>query len=426
MAYADLFGALDGLFRIPTEVIRLENNGLIGCLQGIGKRVRVNAHAHGIGSRFQNGDDAGAVDAGAQAFERRGDGRGMMGEIVVEGDPVDARAHFQTAPDVLERTQCGRGFFGIYARVVGCGDGGKRVHHIVPAGQVPFHDATGLASMVQLESAAVGCQQIGAPNGVLGAFFQSRFLDRSPAAHLQDFAEGFVRLRSDDETVSRDAAYQMVKLPLNRGQVGKNVGVVEFQIIENRRARTVMDELGAFVEKRGVVLVGFDDEESAVAQPRGQAEVERNASDQKTGLESRAFENPGQHARCGGFAVRSGYGQHPGVLQHVAVKPLRTRRVGDPPIEHRFYFRIAAGDGIAYDDQIRRRVQIRRAVTGHERDTLLFELGAHGGINVLVGAGYLMAHLFGHDRQTAHECPADAQNVNVHCPVLLSFWSVIS
>jgi hypothetical protein len=55
-----------------------------------------------------------------------------------------------------------------------------------------------------------------------------------------------------------------MELALDGRQVIEDVGVVELQIVQNGRARTVVDELAALVEKGRVVFVGFDDEERAV------------------------------------------------------------------------------------------------------------------------------------------------------------------
>ena len=53
----------------------------------------------------------------------------------------------------------------------------------------------------------------------------------------------------------------MMELRLDRGEVGKDVGVVELEVVEHRGARPVVHELRALVEERRVVLVGLDHEE---------------------------------------------------------------------------------------------------------------------------------------------------------------------
>ncbi len=50
----------------------------------------------------------------------------------------------------------------------------------------------------------------------------------------------------------------MMELGLDGAQVGKDVGMIELEVVEDCRARTVMDELRALVAEGGVVLVGLD------------------------------------------------------------------------------------------------------------------------------------------------------------------------
>ena len=121
----------------------------------------------------------------------------------------------------------------------------------------------------------------------------------------------------------RHGAHQVMELALDRGEVGEDVGVVELEVVEDRGARPVVDELRALVEERGVVLVGLDHEERAVAEPRRHAEVQRHAADQEAGLEPGVLEDPGEHRRRRRLAVRAGDGEHPAAVQHVLGEPLR-------------------------------------------------------------------------------------------------------
>ena len=52
-----------------------------------------------------------------------------------------------------------------------------------------------------------------------------------------------------------------------------DIGVVELDVVDDQRARPVVDELGALVEERRVVLVGLDDEILRAAEPRRDAEI---------------------------------------------------------------------------------------------------------------------------------------------------------
>ena len=72
--------------------------------------------------------------------------------------------------------------------------------------------------------------------------------------------------------VRRHHAHEMMELRLDRREIGEDVGVIVFEIVEDRGARPVVDELRALVEERRVVLVGLDDEERAVGEARRHAE----------------------------------------------------------------------------------------------------------------------------------------------------------
>ena len=95
----------------------------------------------------------------------------------------------------------------------------------------------------------------------LPALFGTEFFHRRPAAFVQSVLQALLLSVADDEAFRRHGAYQMMELGLNGAQISKNVGVVEFQIVQNGGTRTVVYKFGAFIEKGGVVFVGFDDEE---------------------------------------------------------------------------------------------------------------------------------------------------------------------
>src|SRR3546814_4925964 len=60
---------------------------------------------------------------------------------------------------------------------------------------------------------------------------------------------------------ARYSAHQMMELGLDGLEIGEDIGVVEFEVIEDGGARPVMHEFGALVEECRVVFVGFDNEE---------------------------------------------------------------------------------------------------------------------------------------------------------------------
>ncbi|MNN19192.1 hypothetical protein D3C81_1324250 [compost metagenome] len=287
--------------------------------------------------------------------------------------------------------------------------GGQGVGDVVLAGQLPLDGALLRAVEQHGEARAVFAEQARLPlaAGAGG-------LHRGPAAHLQHPLEGGFRRGVDDQALAGDGAHQMVELPLDGRQIREDVGVVVFKVVEDRRARAVVDELAALVEEGAVVLVGLDHEKRRAAEARGHREVLRHAADQKARAHPGVFQHPGQHAAGGGLAVGAGHRQHPAALQHVVGQPLRAADVGQAGVEYMLHRRVAARQGVADHHQVRRRLQLRRVVALGQLDALGLQLGAHRRIDVGVGAGDAVAEFLGQHRQRAHEGAADAENVDMH------------
>ena len=206
-----------------------------------------------------------------------------------------------------------------------------------------------------------------------------------------------------------------MELPDDRVDVRVDIGVVELDVVDDQRARPVVHELGALVEERRVVLVGLDDEVLRAAEPRRDAEVARDAADQESGLQARVLENPREHARRRGLAVRSGHREHPFVAQHVLGEPLRPRRIGAAGVQQRFDDGFAARQRIADDDALDAGID-RRLVALDELDAEARELRAHRRVDVLIGARDVVAGFFRDGRDAAHERAADAEDMDAHQP----------
>ena len=76
--------------------------------------------------------------------------------------------------------------------------------------------------------------------------------------------------------------------------------------------------------------------------------------------------------------------------------------------------RIAARQGVADDDQVGRGVEVRRIITFAQRDALGLELRAHGRIDLGVRTGHAVPERTRQHGHTAHERPADTENMNTH------------
>src|SRR5690606_37333397 len=235
-----------------------------------------------------------------------------------------------------------------------------------------------------------------------------------PAAALQHALEGRLLAVDDNAARTRDGSHQMVKLRLDRRKIGEDVRMVEFEVVEDGGARPVVHELRTLVEKGGVVLVGLDHKECGGCVTSGDTEVLRYAADQKTGGAAGVFQDPGQHGGGGSLAVRPRDGEYPLTGQHMLCEPLRPGDVWIAAIENGFHERIAAGDDVADHPQVRTQIELLRAKPADDVDALLFELFAHGRIDVGVAAGHAMTRRLGKRRDTAHEGAADAEYVDMH------------
>ena len=156
----------------------------------------------------------------------------------------------------------------------------------------------------------------------LGRTVAAEARDIAPAALRQDPGQAVFVGIDHHPTAGGHGTHQVMKLPLDGCQVVKNIGMVEFEVVEHGSARPVMHELAALVEESRVVLVRFDDEKGCrtsyfacclaarcitvtCAEACRHVEIEGHATHQKPGRTTCKLKNPGQHRRCRGLAVRA-------------------------------------------------------------------------------------------------------------------------
>src|SRR5690606_15106329 len=102
--------------------------------------------------------------------------------------------------------------------------------------------------------------------------------------HLQGIIQVAVQGRSNDQALRRYGTHKVVELTLDGFHVFENVGVVEFQVIQNQGIRAVVDKLGALVKERAVVLIRLDHKEITAAQPGRHRKVLGHTAYQVTGI----------------------------------------------------------------------------------------------------------------------------------------------
>ena len=84
---------------------------------------------------------------------------------------------------------------------------------------------------------------------------------RRPAAARDRLFHGDIRGGFNDQTIIRYGTHQVMELRLYRLEIGKDISVIEFDIVNHQGARVIVNKLGALVEKRRIVLVGLDHKE---------------------------------------------------------------------------------------------------------------------------------------------------------------------
>src|SRR5210317_941447 len=115
----------------------------------------MNPQSHGIGTWLQHSQQA-SIALLPEPRERRGDGGGVMGEIIVNLHAVDFTAHLQAAFDATEATQSLNRLRHRHTGVPGCSNGRKGIMHIVLPELGPAHLALRLAVKQNLKVTAIG------------------------------------------------------------------------------------------------------------------------------------------------------------------------------------------------------------------------------------------------------------------------------
>ena len=205
----------------------------------------------------------------------------------------------------------------------------------------------------------------------------------------------------------------MVKLVLDRREIWKDICMIVFQIINNQRPRSVVDEFGALVKKSRVVLVSLDNKVRARAEASRNAKVGRHPPNQETRIQCGVIKNPGKHAGGRGLAVCAGYCEHPAMLKHMTGQPLGPGGVVDPRRQHRFHRGVTAGQRIADDHAVGRGFKLFRVVAVGECNATVGELGAHGRVNILIRARDSEATVLGQQGQAPHKSAANTEYVNM-------------
>jgi len=179
---------------------------------------------------------------------------------------------------------------------------------------------------------------------------------------------GIVRI-DQGEPVCRYLLKELAKGFLNGGEVGVDVSVVEFNIIENDEFGKVVDELASFIGEGGVVLVSFENPEGAGAVMASAGEVEGNSADEPAGMEACLFKKESEHGGGGGLAVGAGDDEIASFIEEPTAEEFGEGDKRNAVGEDGFEFGVPAGEGVADDGEVGFRGEILFGVAFVEDDT---------------------------------------------------------
>src|SRR5690554_7116324 len=165
----------------PVQSRRLVPDHLAGVLDAARQRRHVTAQTHGVGARLDDRQQPLVADTGAQPRQGGGDGGGMVGEIVIQGDAPGV-GNLLHAPLGTGKTRQRRyALLRRHAHMTRRRQRTERIGHTVGAGLLPLGDALQLPVQPDLEARAILGQQPRLPVAALAGG-----LDRSPAALAED------------------------------------------------------------------------------------------------------------------------------------------------------------------------------------------------------------------------------------------------
>src|SRR2546427_11704656 len=89
------------------------------------------------------------------------------------------------------------------------------------------------------------------------------------------------RVEGHDASTTWHQIYETLECNLDRFQIFIDVRVIEFHRGQDYAVREIVQELRAFIEKRGIVFVAFDYEVFPFSYLKAAAEIFRDSADQK-------------------------------------------------------------------------------------------------------------------------------------------------
>jgi hypothetical protein len=155
----------------------------------------------------------------------------------------------------------------------------------------------------------------------------------------------------------------------------------------------VVKEFGPFVEKCSVIFIPFDYEVIPFTKTVALLKVVHQSAHQAAGVQTGHSEKPSQKRGGGRFAVGSRCNYRLRRIQEKMVESLGHGAVVQTIAESGHSFRVVFSGNVAHDNKIRERMEILCPIALYDQNIPGGKKGAHGRVDVLVGAPYVIADL---------------------------------
>ena len=342
----------------------------------------------------------------------------MVREIVDHRDATDLAAHFHSP---LHAGECAQPFAHAVPIRLYCfrrGDHRQDVSYVERAGKRCVDHSPFLvgservepgAALAELDLAGVPVRLAGRRLGLVSI---GKRLHRRERLGRQLAHDRRIPAR-DQDSVLRNEVDEARERELVRLLVAIDVGVIELDVVDDRRVRQVVPHLRTLVEVRGVVLVSLNDEIMRARKSIGRPEVLSDSADQEARIEPRRLEHPRQE-RCGRrLPVRARHRHRVMTPDELFFYGSGGRGVAKLLDQHRFQLRVPPRDRVADDDDVRLRRKILRLVPLAVGDPHLLEPRRHWRVYVLIRAGDRVTRGLQQPRQRSHGSTTNSNQVIV-------------
>ena len=160
-----------------------------------------------------------------------------------------------------------------------CGNGRQCIQTVMLSCQFPVYRPLKIAFEKDIETVIV------CPRKCPACFcISAKPFFFTPASPLNDSFQGRIALVNDQTANSGDCPDQMVKLCFDGRNIGKNIGMIEFKIVQYGRSWPIVDKFAALVKKSGIVFIRFNHKKRRrilPVQSGGNTEIERYTANKK-------------------------------------------------------------------------------------------------------------------------------------------------